>query len=153
MSDSKLTLDETPRSTWSHSEADLYLAHQPYLFSKNTRAYFSLHLLSHSLGYAEDALICQSLMSPVIMPRGPVVWHTEMQNKNTREEPNKYNRFRKKELDLTLTLCILGSFACLFCMGESSKFKKSWTFETPILKLNIHNFKFKWSIVLRQTEN
>ena len=34
----------------------------------------------------------------------------------------------------------------------------SLTFETPILKLalcplNIHNFKFKWSIVLRQTEN
>ena len=41
-------------------------------------------------------------------------------------------------------------------MGESSKFPKSLTFETPILKLavcplNITNFKFKWSIVLRQT--
>ena len=41
-------------------------------------------------------------------------------------------------------------------MGESSKFPKSWTFETPILNLavcplNIHNFKFKWSIVFRQT--
>ena len=40
----------------------------------------------------------------------------------------------------------------------SSKFPKSWTFQTPILKLavcrlNIHNFKLKWSIVLRQTEN
>ena len=38
-----------------------------------------------------------------------------------------------------------------------SKFPKSWTFETPILKLavcplNIHNLKFKWSIVIRQTE-
>ena len=35
-------------------------------------------------------------------------------------------------------------------MGESSKFPKSWTLETPILNLavcplNIHNFKFKWS--------
>ena len=37
------------------------------------------------------------------------------------------------------------------------KFPKSWTFEMPILKpavrpLNIHNFNFKWSIDLRQTE-
>ena len=36
-------------------------------------------------------------------------------------------------------------------MGESSKFLKSWTFETPILKLavcplNIHNFKFEWFV-------
>ena len=36
--------------------------------------------------------------------------------------------------------------------GESSKFSKSWTFETQILKLavcllNIHNLKIKWSIV------
>ena len=43
-------------------------------------------------------------------------------------------------------------------MGESSKFPKSWTFGTLILKLavcplNIHTFKFKWSIVLRETEN
>ena len=43
-------------------------------------------------------------------------------------------------------------------VGERSKFPKSLTFETPILKLavcplNIHNFKFKWSIVRRQTEN
>ena len=43
-------------------------------------------------------------------------------------------------------------------MGESSKFPKFRTFKTPILKLavcplNIHNFKFKWSIVLGQTEN
>ena len=43
-------------------------------------------------------------------------------------------------------------------MGESSKFPKPRTFETPILKLaecplNIDNFKFKWSIVLRQTKN
>ena len=43
-------------------------------------------------------------------------------------------------------------------MGESSKFPKSLIFETPNFKLavctlNIHNFKFKWSIVLRQTEN
>ena len=43
-------------------------------------------------------------------------------------------------------------------MGESSEFPKSWTFKTPILKLavcpiNIHYFKFKWSNVLRQTEN
>ena len=42
-------------------------------------------------------------------------------------------------------------------MGEISKFPKFETFKTPILKLavcplNIHNFKFKWSIVLRQTE-
>ena len=39
--------------------------------------------------------------------------------------------------------------------GESSKFPKSWTFGTPILKLavcplNIHNFNV--SIVFRQTE-
>ena len=43
-------------------------------------------------------------------------------------------------------------------MGESSKFPKSQNFETPFIKfvvcpLNIHNFKFKWSNVLRQTEN
>ena len=45
-------------------------------------------------------------------------------------------------------------------MGESSKFPKYWTFETPFLKfaacpLNIHNFKFKWSNVhgVGQTEN
>ena len=43
-------------------------------------------------------------------------------------------------------------------MGESSKFPKSWTFETPFLKfavylLIMHNFKFKWSNVLIQTEN
>ena len=43
-------------------------------------------------------------------------------------------------------------------MGECSKFPKSWTFETPILKLvvrplNSHNFKLKWSIAFRQTEN
>ena len=42
-------------------------------------------------------------------------------------------------------------------MGESSKFPKSWTFKTPILKLaigplNIHNFKFKWPLVC-ETEN
>ena len=43
-------------------------------------------------------------------------------------------------------------------MGESSKFPKSWTLEISILKLtvcplNIHNFKIKRSIVVRQTEN
>ena len=43
-------------------------------------------------------------------------------------------------------------------MGECSKFPKSWTLETPILKLairllNIHHFKLKWSIAFRQTEN
>ena len=43
-------------------------------------------------------------------------------------------------------------------MGESSKFPKSRNFEISILKnavcqLNIYNFKFKWSVVLRQTEN
>ena len=41
-------------------------------------------------------------------------------------------------------------------MVESSKFKKSWTFENQILKIampiNIINFKFKWSIVFRYTE-
>ena len=31
-------------------------------------------------------------------------------------------------------------------MGESSKFPKSWTFETR------KNFKFKWSILFRETE-
>ena len=41
-------------------------------------------------------------------------------------------------------------------MDESSKFPKSWTFETPILKLavcplNIHNFKIIWSVAFRQT--
>ena len=49
-------------------------------------------------------------------------------------------------------------FLFLFCSlvstYESSKFPKSWTFETPILKpavcpLNILNFKFKWLIALR----
>ena len=45
-------------------------------------------------------------------------------------------------------------------MGESSKFQKNLNLATPILKLavavcpiNIHNFKFKWSNVLRKTEN
>ena len=43
-------------------------------------------------------------------------------------------------------------------MGASSKFQKSLTLEIPILKLAIclliiHNFKFKWPIVFRQTEN
>ena len=43
-------------------------------------------------------------------------------------------------------------------MGESSKFPKSLIFGSPIFKLavcplNIHNFKFKWSIDFRQTEN
>ena len=43
-------------------------------------------------------------------------------------------------------------------MGESLKCPKSWTFKISILKLavclvNIHNFKIKWSVVLRQTEN
>ena len=38
-------------------------------------------------------------------------------------------------------------------MGENSKFPKSWFFKTSILKfavcpLNIHNFKFKWSMSL-----
>ena len=47
---------------------------------------------------------------------------------------------------------------CNDYIGESSKFPKSWTFQTPILKLaicplNIHNFKFKWSIVYRHTED
>ena len=42
-------------------------------------------------------------------------------------------------------------------MGESSKFQKSRTLVTLILKLavcplNIHNLKFKWSIVFRQTD-
>ena len=42
-------------------------------------------------------------------------------------------------------------------MRESSNIPKSLPFKTPILKLAvcpqiIHNFKFKWSIVLRQTE-
>ena len=45
-----------------------------------------------------------------------------------------------------------------FYIGECSKFPKSWTFEISILKLavcplNIRNFKIKWSVVLRQTEN
>ena len=45
----------------------------------------------------------------------------------------------------------------VYHMGESSKFQKSLTFETPILKLavcplNIHNLKFKWSIVFSKTE-
>ena len=43
-------------------------------------------------------------------------------------------------------------------MGDSSKFPKSWTFETPVLKLavcplNIHNLKFKRSNAFRKTEN
>ena len=43
-------------------------------------------------------------------------------------------------------------------MGENSKFPKSCTFDTPVLKLavcplNIHNLKLKWSNDLRQTEN
>ena len=49
-----------------------------------------------------------------------------------------------------------GSSTIWAYMGESSKFPKSKTFETPIFKfavcpLNIYNFKFKWSIVFRQT--
>ena len=43
-------------------------------------------------------------------------------------------------------------------MGESSNFQNPEFSKLPILKLavcplNIHNFKFKWSIVFRKTEN
>ena len=43
-------------------------------------------------------------------------------------------------------------------MGESSKFQKALTFEIQILKLavclqSVNNFKFKWSIAQRRTEN
>ena len=49
---------------------------------------------------------------------------------------------------------LIYSYRSCIHMGESSKFLKSWTFKTAILKLpvcplNIHNFKFKWSNVLR----
>ena len=37
-------------------------------------------------------------------------------------------------------------------MGESSKFPKSWTFETPILNTKYSQLKFEWSIVFRQTK-
>ena len=51
------------------------------------------------------------------------------------------------------------AFVVFYCqnfndyMGESSKFPKSWTFETPILKLavcplNIHNFNFNGQLSL-----
>ena len=49
------------------------------------------------------------------------------------------------------------SVSSAYYMSEGSNLPKSWTFETPILKLSvcpldIHNLKFKWSIVFRQTE-
>ena len=49
------------------------------------------------------------------------------------------------------------SVSSAYYMGESSNFLKSWTLKNPILKLSvcpldIHNLKFKWSIVFRQTE-
>ena len=64
-------------------------------------------------------------------------------------------------LDSTYHICGKASFKTSMLkypvryMGESSKLPKSWTFETPILKLavcllNIHNIKFKWSIVFWQ---
>ena len=45
-----------------------------------------------------------------------------------------------------------------YFMGESSTFQKSWTFQNQILKLavclkSVNNFKYKWSIAQRWTEN
>lgn len=71
------TLAATPRSIFNHSDDDLYFEHHPYLLGRYTRAYFSLHFLSHALGYVDDAVICQSWIAPVIMPSGPFVTQTE----------------------------------------------------------------------------
>ena len=43
-------------------------------------------------------------------------------------------------------------------MGEILQFQKSWTFKIQILKLavclqSVNNFKFKWWIAQRWTEN
>ena len=61
----------------------------------------------------------------------------------------------------TSTLCEESSlpiWRIIEILATWMKFPKSWTFEISILKhavcpLNIHNFKIKWSIVLRKTEN
>ena len=45
--------------------------------------------------------------------------------------------------------CFSASLVAGF-MGESSKFPKS---KLAVYQLNIHNFKFKWSNVFRQTDN
>ena len=60
-------------------------------------------------------------------------------------------------------MCVISIVYGVFMLGpgfmsESSKFKKSWTFEIQILKLavclqSVRNFKFKWSFAQRWTEN
>ena len=53
------------------------------------------------------------------------------------------------------SICYVLFYMCMYVvfMGESSKFSKSCTFETPILKLavcplNIHNFNFNGKLSL-----
>jgi len=70
------TLAATPRSIWSHSEGDLYLAHQLNPFCWYSRPYLWWHAGSQSVGNVDDDDICQSLMSPVVMPRGLLASHS-----------------------------------------------------------------------------
>ena len=86
------------------------------------------------------------------MPIRELIW-SELSSTSKRFVCEQLRRWRA-----SMICRLVWASASHLCMGESSKRPKSWTFEISILKLavcllNIHNFKIKWSIVLRRTEN
>ena len=92
----------------------------------------------------------QPYLVMVSHPRGQTLWNSEIASLSRTQTIEHWisNRFY---------FAMKQTVRCIQ-IGESSKFPKSWTFEISILELavcllNIHNFKIKWSIILRQTEN
>lgn len=64
-----LTFAAMPKSICSHSESDFCRAHQARSSGWYRRAYFSWQSGSHR---EDEAVICQSRISPLIIPNGPL---------------------------------------------------------------------------------